>query len=271
MLYKRLRNHILAAMETTLRSIPLFSQLRESDLWRIREATVARSYPKDSIILFEGESGEALYIVLAGRVKVVYIAEDGREVILGTREKSDFFGETALLDENPNPAHVIAMQDSELLVLRREEFRRCLSDMPGMSLGLLRALSRRLRHADDQIRGLVLLDVRGRVARLLLDMSDRNDGITIPKGITHNVIAQMVGASRETVSRTLRELTTNGLLLVTGRKIAIADREALSRAAQLEPVMRFEPAAATAGAPAQPLGRRASDTSGTPSGMARRS
>jgi CRP-like cAMP-binding protein len=148
------------------------------------------------------------------------------------------------------------MQDTDLLVLRRDEFRRCLSDMPGMSLGLLRALSRRLRHADDQIRGLVLLDVRGRVSRLLIDMADRNDGATVPKGITHNVIAQMVGASRETVSRTLRELTTEGMLQVTGRKIAIANREALNRAAQLEPVTRFEPAQAP---PAADLGRRATD------------
>ena len=244
-------------METTLRSIPLFSQLRESDLWRIREATVSRSYPKDSIILFEGEPGEALYVVLSGRVKVVYIAEDGREVILGTREKGDFFGETALLDDLANPAHVIAMQDSELLVLRREEFRRCLSDMTGMGLGLLRALSRRLRHADDQIRGLVLLDVRGRVARLLLDMAERNDGVAVPKGITHNIIAQMVGASRETVSRTLRELTTEGLLHVTGRRIAIADQPALRAAAQIEPVAKVEPAPAIA--IGQNLGRRSTD------------
>lgn len=244
-------------METTLRTIPLFSQLRESDLWRIREATISRSYPKDSIIMFEGEQGEALYVVLGGRVKVVYIAEDGREVILGTRERGDFFGETALLDDQPNPAHVIAMQDSELLVLRRDEFRRCLGDMPGMSLGLLRALSRRLRSQDDMIRGLVLLDVRGRVSRLLIDLADRNDGATVPKGITHNVIAQMVGASRETVSRTLRELTTEGMLQVTGRRIAIANREALSRAAQLEPVAKFEPAEPVA--VGQNLGRRSTD------------
>jgi len=229
-------------METTLRSIPLFSQLRESDLWRLREATVSRSYPKDSIILFEGEQAEALYVVLSGRVKVVYVSEDGREVILGTRDNGDFFGETALLDELPNPAHVIAMQDTELLVLRREEFRRCLAEMPGMSLGLLRVLSRRLRSQDDTIRGLVLLDVRGRVARLILDLAERNDGSAVPKGITHNLIAQMVGASRETVSRTLRELTTEGLLEVTGRRIAVANRPALAAAAQLEPVTKYQPA-----------------------------
>ncbi len=241
----------------TLRSIPLFSLIRESDIWRIREATVTRSYPKDSVILFEGEAAEALYVVMAGRVKIVYTAEDGREVILGTREKGDFFGETALLDEQPNPAHVIAMQDAELLILRREEFRRCLADMPAMSLGLLRHLSRRLRHADDQIRGLVLLDVRGRVARLIVEMADRNDGMSVPKGITHNIIAQMVGASRETVSRTLRELTLSGLLEVTGRRISILNRPAIAAAAQLEPVAKFEPvpAAAAASLPA----RRATD------------
>lgn len=241
----------------TLRSIPLFSLIRESDIWRIREATVTRSYPKDSVILFEGEAGEALYVVLAGRVKIVYTAEDGREVILGTREKGDFFGETALLDEQPNPAHVIAMQDSELLILRREEFRRCMAEIPAMSLGLLRHLSRRLRHADDQIRGLVLLDVRGRVARLLVEMADRNDGVSVPKGITHNVIAQMVGASRETVSRTLRELTISGLLSVTGRRISIANRPALAAAAQLEPVAKFQPAPAPE--PVTPPARRSTD------------
>lgn len=243
-------------MDATLRSIPLFSLLRESDLWRIRDATIRRTYPKDSVILFEGEAGEALYVVLSGRVKIVYTAEDGREVILGTREQGDFFGETALLDERPNPAHVIAMQDSELLILRRDEFRRCLTEIPAMSLGLLRHLSRRLRHADDQIRGLVLLDVRGRVARLLLEMADRNDGANVPKGITHNIIAQMVGASRETVSRTLRELTLSGLLAVTGRRIAIANRAAVEAAAQLEPVAKFEPLPAAAAAN---LGRRSTD------------
>ena len=248
-------------MDSTLRSIPLFSLLRESDIWRIREATISRSYPKDSVILFEGEPGEALYIVLTGRVKIVYTAEDGREVILGTREKSDFFGETVLLDEHPNPAHVIAMQDSELLILRRDEFRRCLADMPAMSLGLLRHLSRRLRHADDQIRGLVLLDVRGRVARLLVEMADRNDGKSVPKGITHNIMAQMVGASRETVSRTLRELTLGGLLAVTGRRIAIADRAALEAAAQLEPVAKFEPAPPAA---VPEPGRRSTDITQRP-------
>jgi CRP/FNR family cyclic AMP-dependent transcriptional regulator len=233
-------------MDTTLRSIPLFSLLRESDIWRIREATTARAFPKDSIILFEGEACEALYVVLSGRVKIVYTAEDGREVILSTRDKGDFFGETALLDEQPNPAHVIAMQDTELLILRRDEFRRCLAEMPAMSLGLLRHLSRRLRHADNQIRGLVLLDVRGRLARLLIEMADRNDGRAVPKGITHNIMAQMVGASRETVSRTLRELTLSGLLSVTGRRIEIADRPALGAAAQLEPIAKFEPAPPTA-------------------------
>ena len=243
-------------METTLRSIPLFSQLREGDIWRIRGAAVTRSYPKDSIILFESDKGEALYVVLKGQVKLVHTSEDGREVILGTRGTGDFFGELSLIDNRPLSAHVIAMQDSELLILRREEFQRCLTDMPGMSVGLLRALCQRLRRADSMIGGLVLLDVKGRVARLILEMANQNDGENVPKGITHQTIAQMIGASRETVSRTLREMTTQGLIAVTGRRIAVGDRPALEAAAQLDELGRIEqPEPAST----ENLGRRATD------------
>ena len=242
-------------LETTLRSIPLFSQLREGDIWRIREAAVNRNYPKDSIILFESDTGDALYVVLDGQVKLVHTAEDGREVILATRGKGDFFGELSLIDDQPLSAHVIAMQDSHLLVLRRDDFRRCLNDMPGISVGLLRALCQRLRRADSMIGGLVLLDVKGRVARLIIEMAAQNDGENVPKGITHQTIAQMIGASRETVSRTLREMANQGLIVVTGRRIAIGDRASIEVAAQLDELGRVEPVAVAA----ENLGRRSTD------------
>ncbi|MEE8116198.1 MAG: Crp/Fnr family transcriptional regulator [Gemmatimonadales bacterium] len=243
-------------LDTTLRSIPLFSQLREGDVWRIRNAAITRNYARDSIILFESDAGDALYVVLSGQVKIVHTAEDGREVILATRAKGDFFGELSLIDDQPLTAHVIAMQDSDLLVLRRDDFRRCLAEMPGISAGLLRALCQRLRRADSMIGGLVLLDVKGRVARLILEMASQNDGKTIPKGITHQTISQMIGASRETVSRTLREMTMQGLIVVTGRRIAVGDRASLEAAAQLDELGRVEPPAA---ATAENLGRRSTD------------
>lgn len=243
-------------LDTTLRSIPLFSQLREGDIWTIRGAASTRRYPKDSIILFESDHVDALYVVLSGQVKLVHTAEDGREVILATRGGNDFFGELSLIDDQPLTAHVIAMRDAELLILRRHDFRRCLADMPGISMGMLRALCQRLRRADSMIGGLVLLDVKGRVARLILEMAAQNDGTNVPKGITHQTIAQMIGASRETVSRTLREITTQGLLTVTGRRIAVGDRPALEAAAQLDELGRVEPPEPV---PAENLGRRSTD------------
>ncbi|MBI4421608.1 MAG: Crp/Fnr family transcriptional regulator, partial [Gemmatimonadetes bacterium] len=142
-----------------------------------------------------------------------------------------FFGEMALIDDEPRSAHVIAMVDSNLLVLRREDFQRRLQEAPSMALGLLRELSRRMRRADDKIGGLVLLDVNGRVARLLLQMADENDGKTITRRVTHHTIAQMIGSSRETVSRTIRDLADRGLVEVSRKTIVIKDRRSLQAAA----------------------------------------
>jgi CRP/FNR family cyclic AMP-dependent transcriptional regulator len=210
-----------------LRQVPLFDQLGDAELDGICRAAREKSYPKNSIILFEHDPGDALYVVLGGQVKVVIVGEDGREVILSILGDGDFFGEMALIDDLPRSAHVIATQDSTLLVLRREDFHRCLEGSPRIALGLLRAMSRRLRQADDKIGGLVLLDVNGRVARLLLDLADDHDGRIIPRKVTHHTIAQMIGSSRETVSRTMREFADKGLIEVSRPSIAITNRERL--------------------------------------------
>jgi CRP-like cAMP-binding protein len=216
-----------------LRHVPLFEQLGDLELDRISQASREKAYPKNSVILFEDDPGDALYVVLAGQVKVVLVGEDGREVILSILGEGDFFGEMALIDDQPRSAHVIATQDSKLLVLHREDFHRCLEASPRIALGLLRAMSRRLRRADDTIGGLVLLDVNGRVARLLLELADENDGRVIARKVTHHTIAQMIGSSRETVSRTLREFGDRGLIQVSRHTITITDREALVKLAGL--------------------------------------
>lgn len=216
-----------------LRRIPLFAHLAPEELGRIAHAARERSYPKNSVILFEDDPGDALYVVLDGEVKVVLIGEDGREVILSMLRDGDFFGEMSLIDDQPRSAHVIATEDSNLLVLHRDDFQRCLQDTPRIALGLLRALSRRLRRADDKIGSLVLLDVNGRVARLLIELADEHDGKQIPRKVTHHTIAQMIGSSRETVSRTMRELTERGLIAVDRRLIVLKDRPALETLAGL--------------------------------------
>src|SRR3990172_6705071 len=210
-----------------LRKVPLFADLGEPEINRIAEVARERSYPKNSVILFEDDPGDALYVVVQGSVKVVLIGEDGREVILSVLGQGDFFGDMALIDDEPRSAHVIAMEDALMLVLRREDFFQRLREAPSIALGLLRTLTRRLREADEKSGGVGVLDVPGRVARLLLRMADENDGAEITRRVTHHTIAQMVGSSRETVSRTMRDFADRGLLEVSRKAIAIKDRAAL--------------------------------------------
>jgi len=210
-----------------LRSVALFSQLRESDLARLGSIMRQQDFPKNRVILFAHDPCDAFYVLLTGQVKVMLVAEDGREVILSLIRRGDFFGERTLLDEEPHAASVIAMEDSRLLILRRDEFRRCIMEMPGVAFGLLRALLGRLRDADHKIGGLILLDVTGRVCHLLLQLADWGDGKRIAAPPTHQVIAQMVGSSRETVSRTIKNMADQGFIGVGDDGITILDREAL--------------------------------------------
>jgi len=210
-----------------LKRVPLFSDLNEAELARFAEVTREREYPRNSVILFEDDPGDALYIVSTGQVKVVLIGEDGREVILSVLGDGDFFGEMSLIDDEPRSAHVIAMKDSHLLVLRRDDFQQQLQQHPSVSLTRLRVLVQRLRRADEKIGSLVLLDVNGRVAQLLLDLGEESGGPRITRKLTHHTIAQMIGSSRETVSRAMRELVERGHIAVSRREITILDRDAL--------------------------------------------
>jgi CRP-like cAMP-binding protein len=212
-----------------LRRVPLFRSVPAGDLVRLAQATRERHYPKGSVILFENDPGDALYVVARGRVKVVLIGEDGREVILSVLDDGAFFGEMALIDDAPRSAHVIAMEDADLLVLRREDFHAILNVTPMIALGLLRELCSRLRRADEKIGNLVLLDVNGRVARLLLDLAAESGGDRIARRLTHHTIAQMIGSSRETVSRTMRDLQDRGLIAVSRKDIVLQDRDGLER------------------------------------------
>ncbi len=216
-----------------LKRVPLFSDLSEAEVSRFADVTREREYPKNSVILFEDDPGDALYIVSTGQVKVVLIGEDGREVILGVLGVGQHFGELALIDEQPRSAHVIAMEDATLIVLRREDFRRRVESSPSVAWQLLAELSRRLRRADDKIGGLVLLDVPGRIARLLLDLSEESGSNEIEKSLTHQTIAQMIGASRETVSRAMKEFQDSGWISVERRRISLANRPALEQRAQV--------------------------------------
>ena len=215
-----------------LRKVPLFATMREGDILAFAELVRERSFPKGSVIVFEDDPGDALYLVAKGQVKVVLIGEDGREVILSVLGEGNFFGEMSLIDEKPRSATVIAMVDSAVLVLRREDFQARLRTSPEIAIALLRELSRRLRRADEKIGSLVLLDVSGRLADLILRLAEEEGGDRITKKLTHNVLAQMIGSSRETVSRTMRDFTERELVQVTRKEITILNRPLLERAAR---------------------------------------
>ena len=222
-----------AALTATavLQKVPLFSQLAPADLQRVLDLAREKAYPKNSVILFEDDPGDALFVVATGQVKVVLIGEDGREVILSVLGEGQFFGEMSLIDDEPRSAHVIAMEDSNLVVLRREDFESILLQTPLIAVALLKELTRRLRQADEKVGSLVLLDVHGRVARLMLEMADEEGGERITRRLTHHTIAQMIGSSRETVSRTMRDLVDKGHIAVSRKDIVIRDRQALEQAA----------------------------------------
>ncbi|MDE3052590.1 MAG: Crp/Fnr family transcriptional regulator [Gemmatimonadota bacterium] len=213
-----------------LRTIPLFAQLRENDLEELSRVAHARDYPKNSLIVSGHEALDTFYVILTGRVKSMLIAEDGREVILSIRGAGEFFGEMALFDDAP-ASTVIAMDDARLLQLRREDLYRIVMGAPGLALGLLRSLCNQLQEADHKIGGLILLDVPGRVCHLLIKLADQGDGVHIAKPPTHQLIGQMVGSTRESVSRALGDLAAQGVISVAHRGITIENREALELAA----------------------------------------
>ena len=218
-----------------LRTVPLFRQVPEADLVAFAQLVRGRRQSRGSMILSQGDRGDALFLIRSGQVKVSVVAEDGREVILSVLGPGSFFGEMALLDDEPRSAHVIAMEDTELLQLHREDFQHRLKRSPELAVSLLRELSQRLRRADDTIASLMLLDVNGRLANLLLELAREEGGetgIRITRRLTHASLGQMVGASRETVSRTMRNLVLRNVISVTRRETVLLDPHALRLAAQ---------------------------------------
>lgn len=213
-----------------LRAVPILSQVPQADLAALAQASRERSYPAGQTILRQDAPGDAMYVLVEGRVKVVLIGEDGREVILSVLGAGAVFGEMSLLDDEPRSAHVIAMTPCHVMTLYRGAFHERLRASPDLCLAMLAALSSRLRRADDRIRALSLLDVNGRVAHLILQQSADARSDAFPRRLTHQNMAELIGASRETVSRTLRHLSDRGVIAIGRRQVTILDRAALEAA-----------------------------------------
>jgi len=198
----------------TLRALPIFQALDDETLVPIARVSSLRSVPRQAVVLRAGDRTDNVYFVLTGAFKVLVSDEEGREVILSMMGPGDFFGEMGVIDSHPRSATVQAAQSSELVVIAKADFHRCLADSFDVSLYIMRSLVHRLRAADRQIESLALLDVYGRVARLLLDMAERTeDGrLMVPQKVSRQDIAKMIGASREMVSRVMKDLQLRGLV-----------------------------------------------------------
>ena len=207
-----------------LRNVPLFSVLPEGQLSLLTSVVSRKSNPRNSKIITAGELTDSLYVIISGRLKVLMSDDEGREVILAILDSNDFFGEMGLLDDSPRSASVIALEACELLILSKREFKKCLSENFELSLAVMRGLVKRLREADEKIGSLALMDVYGRVARLLLEMSETIDGQKVViKKLAKQDIAKMIGASREMVSRVMKDLQVGGYIEVRGRSIFLRE------------------------------------------------
>src|SRR3990172_6423202 len=193
----------------------IFGSLNSEDIKALAKMGEKRQWRKGSQIISEGDEGDAIYLVLSGKVKVVLYGEEGREIVLSIMKEGDIFGEMALFDGEPRSANVEAIEDAECFVIRGDNLLKYIKNHPAVALNFLSHLSRRLREADRKIGGLALLDVCGSIAHTLLGIANTGNGIQ-GKGVvaierlTHEDLAAMIGSSREVVSRALKKMTQEG-------------------------------------------------------------
>lgn len=215
-----------------LKSVPLFSLFSDPQLVQVLSCVQHRSFPRNAFILRAGEETDALYIILSGRVKVLIPDDEGHEVILSMLGPHDFFGEMGLLDDLPRSASVETVEPCEAVRLSKAGFTNILKDNFELAMLIIRNLVKRLRDADRKIESLALIDVYGRVARLLLDMAENVEGKwVVPRAPPKQEIARMIGASREMVSRVVKDLHRKGLIRAEKRRIYVLDKQSMQRRA----------------------------------------
>ena len=213
-----------------LKYVPIFTDLDESTIEKISNLGARKSFTKESVVLFEHETGSALFVIIKGKVKVSRVSDEGKEVILTILNESDFFGEMAILDGLSRSANVTAMEDSELFIIQRNEFLNLLQNHPEISIALLQEFTQRLRAADMKIKSLSLKDAEGKVATVILQLADdmgkiRQGTVEIEKLPYQHDLANMAGTSRETISRTLHTFVKKGLVELEGSRLRIIDYE----------------------------------------------
>ena len=210
-----------------IKNVPLFSELADQELNLLAASGSRKNFPGKNVIFQEGDSGDVLFIILSGKVKVLLTGKNGQEYILSRLGPGNFFGEMAILESAPRSASVITVEPSEFFLLGRKALTELLKHHPDIAMKILKNLSQRLRKVSEQVRSLVMFDMYGRVGRCLLNLAEFQDGVEtrgqllISNRPSFQELANMVGCSRETLSRTLKALKENGSLRVTRNTIYI--------------------------------------------------
>jgi CRP/FNR family transcriptional regulator, cyclic AMP receptor protein len=205
-----------------LKNIPIFSSLNENELSQLAEAAVRKTFFKNTVLMNEGDETDSLYVICSGKVKAIINDENGKEVILSIFGPGEYFGEIAFIDGEQRSATIITREPVEVLIISSGIFRNILSSNPDLAFNLLVGAVKRLREANKQIESLALMDVYGRVARLLVHYAKpKDDKQFIDEKLTHQEIANMTGSSREMVSRIFKDLVSGGYVTVENRRITI--------------------------------------------------
>ena len=223
--------------DDVLRRAPLFVALDDDSAAALQAGVTIVEFSRGDRLFEEGASGNQLYVVLDGKIKLTRAATDGRESLWSVLGPGEMFGELSLFDPRPRTSTASAVTEVTVAALGDEALRPWLMERPEVSMHMLRALARRLRRANDVTADLVFTDVPGRVAKNLLDLAERfgeqdNAGLHVHHDLTQEELAQLVGASRETVNKALADFAARGWLQISARSVLILDPERLRRRAR---------------------------------------
>ena len=220
--------------DDVLRRAPLFRALDDDGAAALQAGVTIVELARGERLFEEGASGNQLYVVLDGKIKLTRAAADGRENLLSVVGPGEMFGELSLFDPRPRTASAIAVTDSRLGALAHDDLRNWLTGRPDVALHLLQALAQRLRRANDVMADLVFTDVPGRVAKALLDLADRfgavrDEGLQVNHDLTQEELAQLVGASRETVNKALADFAARGWLQLSAKSVLLIEPDRLRK------------------------------------------
>lgn len=223
-------------MEDVVRNAPLFLALDEEASIALRASMVEMDLARGEVIFSEGDAGDRLYIIVDGKIKLGTSSSDGRESLLAILGPGEMFGELSLFDPGPRTATATALTETTLLGLGHDALGPWLNGRPGVAQALLKALSQRLRRTNENLSDLVFSDVPGRVAKALLDLNEkfgekRTDGSYVEHELTQEELAQLVGASRETVNKALADFVQRNWIKLEPRAVLILELERLQKRA----------------------------------------